>query len=149
MDRYFHIDLPDAPYTARPTLVPVGPQSSIDLRDEVERFARYFLREMHTGGIQFEASETEQSPWHVPYKAFLLAREGNYVGAACFRYREDQDKVVPWLFDWLWIHPFCRHKGILTAVWGELNTQVGAFRLAQPISAHMQAFLGKVRESAA
>jgi hypothetical protein len=103
---------------------------------------------MHTGGIQFEASETKLSPWHVPYKAYLFSRQGSYVGAACFRFREDQDKETPWLFDWLWIHPFCRRKGVLSAVWPELNLQVGPFRLAEPISTHMKAFLSKVRSAA-
>ena len=147
--RYFHIDLPAAPYEKDLKLVAVTPQSSMRERSHVERFARYFLREMHTEGIPFEAAESEHSSWHVPYKAFLFAREGHYVGAACFRQREDLDAEKPWLFDWVWIHPFCRRKGVLTAVWGALNAKVGPFKLAHPISVHMKAFLTKVGDGEA
>lgn len=149
MQRYYLIDLPTVPSSGSRPLVPVSVQSSKLLRANVERFARYFLREMHTGGIQFEAAETETSQGYVPYKAYLFAREANFVGAACFRFRDDQDVVVPWLFDWLWIHPFCRRKGVLSRSWSEINAQVGKFRLAQPVSLHMQNFLGKVGASAA
>ena len=149
MQRFYLIDLPTAPRSSSGPLVPVSVQSPKPFRAHVERFARYFLRELHTGGIQFEAAETEVTVGHMPYKAFLFAREGYFVGATCFRYRDDQDAAVPWLFDWIWIHPFCRRRGVLGQCWSELNAQVGKFRLAQPVSLHMQGFLSKVGESAA
>ena len=149
MQRYYRIDLPAAPNTHRPTLVSVTTRSSKQLRLHVERFARYFLREMNAGGLPFEASESELFSDFVPYKAFLFTSQGRYVGAACFRYREDQDPMVPWLFQWLWLHPFCRRRGVLTATWTELKTQVGEFRYSQPISLNMQAFLRERGDGAA
>ena len=114
------------------------------LRQHVERFARYFLREMHTGGIQFEALETPASPGYVEYKAYLFLSEDRYVGAGSFRFRNDQSTEVPWLFDWLWLHPYFRHKGLLSFAWPQFARDVGAFRLAEPISFHMQLFLKKI-----
>ena len=126
-----------------PGLVSISTQSAKRLRTHVERFARYFLREMHAGGMMFEAVESEKSVGFIPYKAFLFVYQGHYVGASCFRYRDDQDKETPWLFTWLWIHPFVRRRGVLTQTWTELNAQVGNFRLAPPVSLHMQTFLRK------
>ena len=149
MHRYYHIDLPSTRhYVSSPRLIAVETRSAKELREHVERFARYFLRELG-GSLQFEASESDSSRGYVPYKAFLVARESHYVGAACFRHRSDQDPAVPWLFTWLWIHPFSRRKGALSAVWSELNAQVGPFRLAPPVSIHMQAFLAKLAKRAA
>lgn len=91
MHRRYQIDLPIAPYTGTPLLVPVSVDSSRKLRVHVERFARYFLNEMQTGGIQFEAAESTHSLGFVEYKAFLFSFQDRFVGAACFRYRDDQD----------------------------------------------------------
>ena len=104
---------------------------------------------MNIGGIQFEASEGESSLGYVPYKAFLFAEQGRFVGAAGFRYRHEESGEKPWVFDWLWIHPFRRRRGVLTLLWPALKAEVGEFRLAEPISQHMQGFLAKVQRGAA
>lgn len=52
------------------------PSSPKALRVHAERFARYFVREMHFGSIQFEAAEVPSSIGFVPHRAFLFAREG-------------------------------------------------------------------------
>jgi hypothetical protein len=149
MTRFYAIDLPAAPFTSVASLVPVDGRSSERLRVHVERFARYFLRELHTGGLQFEASESEKSPDYVPYKAFLFSWQGHNVGASCFRYRKDLDSTTPWFFDWIWIHPFCRRRGVLSQCWKDLKGHVGEFQLSRPVSVSMQTFLLKVGESAA
>ena len=143
------IDVPAVNSSSSERLVPVYVKSLTALREHVERFARYFLREMNTGGIQFNAAETEKTWGYVPYKAFLFAREGHFVGAACFRYRDYEDKGNPWVFDWIWICPFWRRRGVLAQSWPDINAQVGRFRLAHPVSPHMQAFLSKVGNNAA
>jgi hypothetical protein len=149
MRRHYLIDLPAAPYTGVPRLVPVRATSLKAQRCHVERFARYFLREMHMGGMQFEAAEAPSSEGFVEYRAFLIQFQDRFVGGGCFRYRVDQDEVKPWLFDWLWIHPFFRHRQVLTRVWPELRSYVGEFRLAHPLSLHMKNFLTKVGHGAA
>lgn len=142
--RHYLIDLPVARYSSEPRLLTVTTATPKPLREHVERFARYFLREMHMGSLQFEAAETPASLGFREYKAYLFAAQDRYVGAACFRYRSEQNVEVPWLFDWLWLHPYFRHKGLLSFAWPAFIREVGKFRLAQPVSLHMQMFLRKV-----
>ena len=144
MNRYYLIDLPVTQYTAVPRLLPVLPTSLKRLRSHVERFARYYLRELGAGGVMFEISESPMSLGFVPYKAFLLIAQDRFIGSACFSHREDQDLLTPWLCQWLWIHPYFRRHGVLTHTWPELKRQVGPFRLGKPLSSHMQAFIAKV-----
>jgi hypothetical protein len=98
MRRHYQIDLPIAPYASAPALVPVFVTSPKKHRHHVERFGRYFLREMGAGGIMFEVSEEATSIDFKPYKAFLLHSQDRFVGAACLRYRKDQSEDKPWLF---------------------------------------------------
>ncbi len=158
----YRIDLPMAAWSSSLCLVEVEPTARKALREHVERFARYFMHEMHFNGIQFEAAESPHSVCYVRYKAFLFAAQGRYVGAACFRYRDDQDPLVPWLFDWLWLHPFVRRRGHLTRAWPQfiqtfngLDAQLEAgasshgdscrpFRLAHPLSSSMAAFVSRI-----
>ena len=145
---YYVIDLPEAAYSSELRVEPVIPSSSKELREHVERFARYFLREMHTGGIQFEAGEIPESTGYVPYRAYLFAVQDRYIGAGCFRERGDEDSDVPWVFDWLWFHPYFRSRGHLSRAWPVLVSEIGRFRLAYPLSHAMKAFLQKVGWSA-
>jgi hypothetical protein len=141
---YYLINLPGAPFSSDVEMVEVVPSSSKTLRTSVERFARYFLREMHFGSIQFEAAETPDTLGFIPYKAFLFANQGRYIGAGCFRHREDQSHLRPWLLDWLWLHPFCRRQGNVTRAWPKLHNAMGEFRCAKPLSVSMERFLAKI-----
>lgn len=140
---HYRIDLPRKTYSSKPTAVVVTPSSPKSNRNHVERFARYLLREMHYGGIQFEAVEQPTSIGYVPYRAYLFSAEDRYVGAACFRFKPDHCPQTPWLFDWVWLHPYFRRQGHLAALWPDLTPQFGQFRLSEPISPAMQNFLLK------
>ena len=141
---HYLIDLPSTSFSSDTRLEGVLPGSAKRLRLHVERFARYFLREMRFGGIQFEAAETPDTAGYVPFKAFLLAAEGRYIGAGCFRNRIEECETIPWVFDWLWLHPFCRRRGHLSYVWPALLAEMGHFRCAKPLSVSMERFLAKM-----
>jgi len=145
---YYRIDLPKRAYSKDLHIAAVVPDSRKVLRDHVERFARYFLREVNTGGIQFEAAETSQSLGYVPYRAYLFAIHDRFIGAGCFRYREYQDPARPWVFDWMWLHPFVRRQGHLTHAWPTLRSDLGDFRLAHPLSSAMECFMRKIEPEA-
>lgn len=145
----YRIDLPIKKYSSTISSVNVLPSSSKLLRLHVERFALYFLGEMRTGGIQFSAAEKSCSPGFRHYHAILVGAEDRHVGAIAFRYRPEQCKECPWILDWIWIHPYFRRAGILTAVWPVVIEQFGIFRLSEPISPAMRQFLLKVRHGAA
>ena len=74
----------------------VLPSSPLEQRNHVERFARYFLREMHFDCIQFEASESSNNPEFVKYEAYLFHDSQFFVGAGCFRWREWRDVAPSW-----------------------------------------------------
>ena len=120
------------------------PSSRKALREHVERFARYFLREMHKGGLQFEAAEQPDSPDYVPYEAYLLHADDRYIGACCFRDRAPTNDPPSWWLAWAWLHPYFRSRHHLTNAWPQFVASYGQFHLAQPVSHAMKAFIQKV-----
>lgn len=141
LDDYYTVTLPLVDGAARTSLELVEPTSPRQLRDQVERFARYFLREMHTGGIQFEAAENPETLGYRRYAAYLFYDGNRYFGASCFRWREWEDAAASWSADWVWFHPYFRSQGHLTRAWPHLIAQHGHFHLAKPLSHGMRAFL--------
>jgi len=133
----------------------VKQDSPLHERELVEQFARYFKNEMHFDFIQFEASETAEHSWYVPYSAWLFhetARDQleeeseppqRIYGACCFRWREWENHEPTWQMDWLWLHPYFRGKGILNSHWQFFRGSMAPFVLSQPLSPGMERFLKK------
>lgn len=149
---YYSIELIEVPRESIPIagLVKVTAASELFLRQEVERFARYFLREMHTGGIQYEASENEFDGCFVPYEAYIFEHQSFCVGACCFRQRPSSQDCASlyWSMDWIWLHPYVRRNGILTRAWQEFERTYGEnFDLAKPLSSAMESFVAKRRHT--
>ena len=117
-------------------------------RYAVETFAKYFLREMHVGSLQFESTEHCTNRDSVPYVAYLFIHEATYIGACCFRTRELENLSTTWSMDWAWIHPFRRSQGHLSRAWPSLQIELGDFDVAEPTSKAMNAFLGKMAHRA-
>ena len=150
MQPFYTIDLPEAARDARPGGVEiVTPSSSRTHLDHVERFARYFMREMHYDGIQFEAASDAQDSFYFTtnWQAFLFIHDDRYIGAGCFRHRPEESAESPWVFDWLWLHPYCRRRGNLSRAWGTIVNEMPNFRLQSPLSVAMQAFAEKIKWS--
>jgi hypothetical protein len=120
--------LPKRAYSTDLRIEAVMPNSPELLRVHVELFARYFLREMHMDGVQFETAETAESPGYVRYQAYLFAIQDRFIGAGCFRYRDYQDPARPWVFDWMWLYPYFRRQGHLTRAWPTLRSELGNFQ---------------------
>jgi hypothetical protein len=140
---YYTISLPKATERHASWLSRVYPHSSQHERECVERFARYFLREMHTGGIQFEAAETTSSPGYVPYEAYLFKHEDRYIGACCFRKRNPSSSPTGYELDWAWLHPYFRMRGKFSEAFEIFRVTYGNFSLAQPLSPAMLAVARK------
>lgn len=45
--------------------------------------------------------------------------------------------------NWIWFHPFFRHRGHLKDNWSFLKKQYGDFSVTPPLSAGMEKFLSK------
>jgi len=136
----------------------VLPESSVRERKFVEKLAKYFKKEMQFDFPQFQASETKEHTWHVPYSAWLFYETAcdrieedketpsRIYGACCFRWREYDDDPASWELDWLWLHPYFRGKGYLAKHWGFLRNKFAPFYISQPASPSMNRFLQKHNE---
>lgn len=87
---------------------------------------------------------------HVPYEAYLFhdqkynliyeyqETEVVCLGACCFYHEEEA-----WVLDWVWMHPYFRHKGVFRNAWPEFIEKYGKFKISKPYSAEMERFLKK------
>jgi hypothetical protein len=165
---YYQIDLPKIPaqYETE-SLLAVRPDSPLLQRQEVERFAYYFRREFRYDFIPFQAeeitywgSDLERDAWKdKPYTAYFFAGNDEprlpdeftessslvWAGAGCFYWHEydDLDGTPVEEFAWMWLHPYFRSRGILSAHWQALRRTHGDFSALFPLSAPMRQFLLK------
>lgn len=138
---YYRIDLRQIPRRYQhESLLRVIPSSPLALKQEVEKLAYYFRREFHYDFVQFEASETG------PFDAYLFSSLSDFppvwAGACCFRTRhfDDLDAEIQG-FQWMWLHPYFRGRGILSSQWKTLRTNHGDFYPEPPVSPAMKEFL--------
>jgi hypothetical protein len=122
--------------------------SSPKLKKFVYKIAVYFRREFNYDFVQY--SEDEEDLTH---RAFLfLSRAGDkyydkdiyrILGGGCFRQRKYQDFPESYAFQWIWIHPYMRRKGMLTKAFDEFINQFEQFRVESPYSVEIKSFLVK------
>ena len=62
-------------------------------------------------------------------------------GGGLFRWQEWEDHEPLWELDWIWVHPFFRHRGVLSKHWEKFTHQFGNFDVALPLSNDMEKFL--------
>lgn len=154
---YYDISLPVTGLLDRHSPTLIVPESKKKLREYVERFARYFKRELQMDFIQFEASETPDTSGYVPYEAYLFhdraydvgdedsETKERCLGACCFRWIDWENAPASWSFEWVWIHPFRRGRGILRKAWPDFRRKYGEFHVAPPYSPAMEKFLERIR----
>jgi hypothetical protein len=137
-----------------PTRVTV--ESPLVLRKAVYQCARWFKKEFQYDYTQYGYNGREDDPNHVAFlwphpDSILLLGNDEFVlaiiGACCFRWRNDywnQDHC--WAMQWMWLHPFYRHRGLLSQAWGGFRGEFGSFVAEPPLSDAMEGFLGKQGE---
>ena len=118
-------------------------------RKAVHQLARYFRREFHYDFVQYDAAilphETEQIAYLWPHpqtNCYGAEWDTVAVGAVCFARRDFPGKQ-PFQLQWIWIHPFERHQGLLTSAWPKFIQKFGQFEVEGPLSAAMDSFLKK------
>jgi len=120
------------------------------LQNELYFRARMFRREFSYDFVQWSPNGTEDITVH----GFLFNDDtktfgdGAIVGGGVFRWREFQNAPARWTFDWVWIAPDARRKGILTRRWGAFKERFGNFYLMPPVSPAMIAFARKIGHEA-
>ncbi|MGH6627030.1 MAG: hypothetical protein ACRECD_10905 [Burkholderiaceae bacterium] len=103
-----------------------------------ETFGRCLQREEHYDFPMFD-------PDGDGYSAYLFGCGGVWVGACCFcdMAHAGIATPVPWMLEWVWIHPFCRRKGLLSKAWPQFEREHGEFLIQAPLSLAMERFLEK------
>jgi hypothetical protein len=118
----------------------VTAKSNMALRVAVDNCAGYFLRE-HDYMRQFDRFDDDEK-----YRAYLWGEpaEGRVAiyGACCFRFREYKNGSA-YALQWIWLHPYARRKGHLSAAWPYFRKRFGfgAFIAEPPYTEGMKAFL--------
>jgi hypothetical protein len=116
----------------------VTAKSNMALRVAADNCAGFFLRE-HGYMRQFDRFDIDEK-----YRAYLWGEpaEGRVkiYGACCFRFRE-YEKGGSYAMQWMWLHPYARRKGHLTAAWPYFRKRFGAFIAEPPYTEAMEAFL--------
>ncbi len=128
----------------------VKASSPHEVRKVLEQFARYFKAEFHYDDVQYYADEHDER-----CIGFLFTESALDIvtdehtqmptrcsGGCCFRKEKftDGDK---WVLYWVWLHPFFRHRRILSRHWKKFREQFGDFIVEPPVSSAMQSFLKK------
>lgn len=140
-------------YNSSSGIIIIDKSSNKNLREKLEQFALYFKKEFKYDFIQYEANEHIYE--HVKYSGILFTEMAwdlleedqptpyRLCGGGCFRWREWQDKAPGWSLDWVWLHPFFRHRGVFSKHWEHIKQQYGDFHIEPPISADLEKFLAK------
>ena len=114
-------------------------------RKATEIIAYYFRREFGYDVPPYTAHEDGDGRDRI----FLLTQEKDWeseyaVGAIVFRWRSYRNAPEQLVLSWVWIHPFLRRQGILTAYWDIFRKHYGDFHVEPPLSKAMESFLKKV-----
>ncbi len=127
-------------------LYPITKRTPLLARKATEIIGYYFRREFGYDFPPYNAHEDGD----VRDRVFLLTQEEDWeteyaVGAIVFRWRKYTNASEQLVLSWVWIHPFLRRQGILTAYLGTFRKHYGDFQVDSPHSKAMKAFLEKMR----
>lgn len=132
-------------------LIMVESSSPFCEKEALETLALYFKREFHYDFPAYKAlSHTEPRSEHRCFLFTEVARDlfeeekptlYRAIGGCGFRREEYTNYLGEWLLCWVWLHPFLRHRGVLSKHWKRFENEFGAFRIQEPISPDMQRFL--------
>jgi len=119
-------------------------------REYLQQLSDYFVKEFD---YNRPPRYVDPSIGQQEYRGYLFIKreyDGKLIdtyriyGACCF----SKMTILPepyWKLEWIWLHPFFRHRGNLRKHWEFLEKECGNdFFIKKPISLDMQHFLGKV-----
>ena len=120
------------------TLLTVTHESPTSMKKAAELMAHYLKREIHTDFSQY-SSETDGKKPHV--KSYIWIDydwSGVFVIGACgFRKNQSGNEL-----EWVWIHPYYRGRGLLTAAWPIFLKEYGdGFSIMEPLRFGMDGFI--------
>lgn len=122
--------------------------TNYDLIDEVNKLGWYFKEEFNYDSLHRPSS---------PFNAILFIDRADdknetmkdkycrIFGCCMFENKEIYQNHKQWVLEWVWIHPFFRHRGHLLKYWNMLEQQFGDFLIKKPVSCSMKEFLKKTQ----
>jgi hypothetical protein len=118
-------------------------KSKMSLRISAENCNTFLIREFNYKR-QFDRYDDEGKDLTYLWGEPAEGRVAIY-GACCFRFRQYQ-KTSSYAMQWIWIHPYARRKGHLSAAWPYFRKRFGAFIVERPYSGEMEVFLDKRKD---
>ena len=114
-------------------LIAVRRNSPLRLLRGGQQMAHYFQREMDYDFLQYTAVDMGESDvaylWTYGYPIDDIGSL-EAVGGCCFRFRQDDNvKILFFALQWIWIHPYLRHKGLLKGAWPYCSKRFGWFAM--------------------
>jgi len=128
------------------------PDASQELKRALEIIAFCFKSEMRFDWIQYAPNEhvddscigfiiiqqNRARTREFDFKLDKLNIQPHYViGGGCFRKIFNNEMQL----DFIWLHPYDRHRGVMQAVWKKLKIKFDKFELAKPVSSSMTRFI--------
>jgi hypothetical protein len=114
-------------------------------RKAVYRIARFFKLEFNYDFVQYGYEGEDDDPNHVAFlwihpEAIGYSKKFKVpcIGSCCFRLRKSS-----YALQWIWLHPYFRRHGLLSSAWPKFVDEFGKFKIEQPLSDGMKAFLKK------
>ena len=139
----------------------VGTGSPLSWRNAVDEMALYFKHEMKYESFGYNADERDpllmddrmlvftdtypevNQPTKEPPSGYT--NRLFFTGVIAMRARKERWNSGPnWALDWVWFHPFERRRGHLSRAWPFLLQMYPDFKISEPVSDAMQAFLNKI-----
>lgn len=125
-------------------------ESNNELRVHFQLLSNYFVKEFDYSSPPQYANPSLKAD---EYQGFLFLQQEydgkltytyRAYGACCFS-KKPIGSQNHWKLEWVWIHPFFRHRGNLRRLWKYLKQECGEdFFIKKPVSAEMKKFLVKV-----
>jgi hypothetical protein len=122
----------------RDYFLPVTKDSPLRHRKVVEQLAYYFKREFHYDFVQYSATHDDDLAEAYLWRDHQWA-DSPIIGGCCFR-----PDGKGWRLCWVWFHPYCRRRGLLSARWSFFQERYGHFFCERPLSEAMESFLAQI-----
>lgn len=117
--------------------IKVTKDSDIELKEHLYTIAKYFAKEFNYGpAYNYEYQTNDEN---IGY----LFTNGEIIFGGCGFEKLPITIEDIWGLEWVWLHPFFRHRGYITHYWNVFLQGYSQLAIKAPISCAMQQFLKK------
>lgn len=124
----------------------VTQSSNQDEKDALETMARYFKSEMHFDNVQYDAKNHDINTtgfMFIENALDVCTHEHDQMPTRCVGGCLFRNINGTWVLCWIWLHPFCRNKKLLSNHWKHFCSQFGNFAIEGPLSHQMTNIVNK------